>query len=237
MSTAMNKRNIVSGVLILMLSIGTWACKQKAEEEQYQSIYESEVTIEQLYRDINKNDSNWIMDELPSIQTITEFNGIETSKDSVPLLFEEPPMPQIGIRIQRGGTFLDPQDQMDMYVPFELVVRSGWESPERAPRDLEYRIERLRIEISRPGLIPLEKEYTYAELLQRLDLRNQEQGEYIYRIDPFDLNYNPAGYMMRVHVKAVSRLDPQGKRIALNTNHLNTEFAYRLEYNEEEIYP
>jgi hypothetical protein len=216
----------------MVMSITITACEKDAIQ-QYESIYESEVTIEQLYKDINKADTNWMMEEIRSIQTITDYNGAELNKENY--LLKDPPLPSIGVRVQheQGEEFIEPEDKIDLYTPLELVVKADPEFASDHPKEARYRIERLRVVISRPGLIPLEKEYSRQELLSHLDLRNQEKGEFIYRIDPFDISYNPTGYMMRIQVKAVTRLDVDGKRIAVNSNQLNNEFAFHLVQREQ----
>ncbi|MGM0588483.1 MAG: hypothetical protein ACQETE_08725 [Bacteroidota bacterium] len=228
----MKTSSIVIGVTLMVMSITISACERDAIQ-QYESIYESEVTIEQLYKDINKADTNWMMEEIRSIQTITDYNGAELNKENY--LLKDPPLPSIGVRVhqEQGGEFIEPEDKIDLYTPLELVVKADPEFASDYPKEARYRIERLRVVISRPGLIPLEKEYSHQELLSHLDLRNQEKGEFIYLIDPFDISYNPTGYMMRIEVKAVTRLDVDGNRIAVNSNQLNNEFAFHLAQREQ----
>jgi hypothetical protein len=217
------KTFITLGLAALILSLG--ACEEEKEPE-YQSIYKSDLEIEKLYDNINKAENTWVTD-FKIIRDTGEFGGILYDKNDYVL--NEPPAPEIGVRVKGESTFLDATDGVELFAPLELVVTSTPPQDVASKEPYKFRIDRLKVVISRPGLIPLEKEYAYGELLARLNVQKQEQGEYIYTIDPFDLSYNPSGSMIHVYVKGLSRIDPEGDRIALNVDSLpKNEFAYRL---------
>lgn len=211
------------GVAIFAITLCLIAC-QKEEEPEYQSIYEKDLDVEKIYNKIDQAETSWIKNYQITKDT-GDFGAILEQENQYRL--SNPPLPGIGIRPEGGDKFLDSTDRIDPFSPFELVVRAQPEFAQEYPAQAQYRIDRLRIVLVRPGLIPLDKEYSYGELMERLDLRNQDQGEYIYTIDPFDISYNPTGVMVRVYVKGVSRIDNQGNRERLDVKQMHSEFTVR----------
>jgi hypothetical protein len=139
----------------------------------------------------------------------------------------KPPTPTVGLRQDGQTEFLTSEDRVDLLTPFELVIRADETFASEYPQDAKYRVEEMKVEVTRTGLAPLSETFTRGQLNDRLDLTNEGEGEFVYGIDLFDVSNNPTGSGISVFVTGLSRVNYQGQRIPIDLENVPSQFIYK----------
>lgn len=138
-----------------------------------------------------------------------------------------PPAPTVGVRQGDDNEFLGAEARVDLFAPLKLVVRADETFSNEYPNDSNYRIQTLKVEIARPGLAPIDREFTSSELNDMLDLKNQGIGEFIYEVDLFDVTNNPRGSGVSMFIKDMARVNYAGNRVPIDIANVPSQFAYK----------
>ncbi|MGM0587952.1 MAG: hypothetical protein ACQETE_06040 [Bacteroidota bacterium] len=138
-----------------------------------------------------------------------------------------PPTPTVGLRQKGDQEFFNAESRVDLFSPFEIVVRADQTFASEYPDDAKYRVDEMKVEVTRTGLAPLSETFSQSQLRDRLDLKNAGEGEFIYEVDLFDVSNNPTGSGISVFITGLSRMNYQNQRIPINLENVPSQFTYK----------
>jgi hypothetical protein len=139
----------------------------------------------------------------------------------------KPPTPIVGLRQEGDQDFFTAEDRVDLFTPFELVIRADETFASEYPQDAKYRVDEMKVEVTRTGLAPLSKTFSRSDLRDNLDLSREGEGEFIYNVDLFEVSNNPSGSGISVFITGLSRINYQNKRIPVNLENVPSQFTYK----------
>ncbi len=137
------------------------------------------------------------------------------------------PPPIVGVRRSGDTQLLTGEQTVNPLQPFEIIVRPDDTYAQAFPDDANYRINGLRIRLTRRGLPPTTVDLT-AQQLRSLYNQNRSRatGEDVYEINLRQFIQDVRGDGVQIFVQGLERVNFQNRAIPIDPELVTTAFSF-----------